>query len=112
MIRKKYEVIKDGMFEGGFEKSRDGMNEALQLVEELAVDYMGEYDCLEIVYTEYDQLDQIVHCEQVQEFEDDSLENDIDESMDGDFDSAMTSAGFGTDEDYGCFEDETYGADL
>jgi hypothetical protein len=32
--------------------------------------------------------------------------------MDGDFDSAMTSAGFGTDEDYGCFEDETYGADL
>ena len=25
-----------------------------------------------------------------------------DESMDGDFDSAMASAGFGTDEDYGC----------
>ena len=73
MIRKKYEVIKDGMLEGGFEKSRDGMNEALQLVEELAVDYMGEYDCLEIVYTEYDELEQIVHCEQVQEFEDDSL---------------------------------------
>ena len=49
MIRKKYEVIKDGILEGGFEKSRDGMNEALQLVEELAVDYMGEYDCLEIL---------------------------------------------------------------
>lgn len=29
-----------------------------------------------------------------------------DESMDGDFDSAMTSAGFGTDEDYGYFGDE------
>lgn len=27
----------------------------------------------------------------------------IHESMDGDFDSAMTSAGFGTDEDYGYF---------
>jgi hypothetical protein len=26
---------------------------------------------------------------------------DGDESMDGDFDSGMTSAGFGTDEDYG-----------
>ena len=26
-----------------------------------------------------------------------------DESMDGDFDSAMTSAGYGTDEDYGCY---------
>lgn len=34
---------------------------------------------------------------------DDFLETDADydESMDGDFDSAMTSAGFGTDEDYG-----------
>ena len=111
-MKKRYEVIKDGMLEGSFEKSRDGMNDALQLVEELAVDYMDEYDCLEIVYTEYDSLDQIVNCEQVQEFQDDSLENDIDESMDGDFDSAMTSAGFGTDEDYGCFSDETYGADF
>jgi hypothetical protein len=27
----------------------------------------------------------------------------FDESMDGDFDSAMTSAGFGTDEDYGYY---------
>ena len=26
-----------------------------------------------------------------------------DDSMDGDFDSAMASAGYGTDEDYGCF---------
>ena len=33
--------------------------------------------------------------------------------MDGDFDSGMTSAGFGTDEDYGYFGgDETYGADF
>ena len=41
-------------------------------------------------------------------------EKDIDESMDGDFDSAMTSAGFGTDEDYGFFggDDETYGAEF
>ena len=28
-----------------------------------------------------------------------------DDSMDGDFDSAMASAGFGTDEDYGIFDD-------
>jgi hypothetical protein len=28
-----------------------------------------------------------------------------DDSMDGDFDSAMASAGFGTDEDYGLFDD-------
>lgn len=35
----------------------------------------------------------------------DEPEDDFDESMDGDFDSAMTSAGFGTDEDYGYFGD-------
>jgi hypothetical protein len=29
-----------------------------------------------------------------------------DESLDGDFDSAMTSAGFGTDEDYGYFGED------
>jgi hypothetical protein len=29
--------------------------------------------------------------------------NTLDDSMDGDFDSAMTSAGYGTDEDYGYF---------
>jgi hypothetical protein len=30
------------------------------------------------------------------------------DSMDGDFDSAMTSAGYGTDEDYGYYGDESY----
>ena len=29
--------------------------------------------------------------------------DDYDDSMDGDFDSAMAAAGFGTDEDYGCY---------
>lgn len=39
---------------------------------------------------------------------DDDLNNDYDDSMDGDFDSAMRDAGFGTDEDYGCFGGEDY----
>lgn len=40
--------------------------------------------------------------------EDDQYEvTDYDDSMDGDFDSAMTSAGWGTDEDYG-FASDTY----
>jgi len=30
------------------------------------------------------------------------------DSMDGDFDSAMASAGYGTDEDYGYYGDESY----
>jgi hypothetical protein len=29
-----------------------------------------------------------------------------DDSMDGDHDSAMTSAGMGTDEDYGCYGED------
>jgi len=32
------------------------------------------------------------------------MDIEFDDSMDGDFDSAMTSAGYGTDEDYGCYE--------
>lgn len=32
---------------------------------------------------------------------------EYDDSMDGDHDSAMTSAGWGTDEDYGCYGDDT-----
>jgi hypothetical protein len=35
-------------------------------------------------------------------------QDSYDDSMDGDFDSAMTSAGFGTDEDYGYYGDESY----
>jgi DNA recombination-dependent growth factor C len=103
---KKYEVLRDGSLEQSFEKCREGMNEALDLVEQLALDWSDDFDLLEIVCTEYDAMGQIVSCEQIQEFEDDSVENDINESMDGDFDSAMTSAGFGTDEDYGYFGDE------
>ena len=105
-MKKVYEVIRDGSLEQSFEKSRDGMNDALELVEQLAVYWMDEYDLLEIVCTEYNALGEIVSCEQVQEFEDDSMENDMNESMDGDFDSAMTSAGLGTDEDYGYYGDE------
>lgn len=32
------------------------------------------------------------------------VDDSYDDSMDGDFDSAMASAGYGTDEDYGCYE--------
>lgn len=33
----------------------------------------------------------------------DEGDTDYDDGMDGDFDSAMTSAGWGTDEDYGYY---------
>jgi len=37
--------------------------------------------------------------------------SDEDDSMDGDHDSAMASAGWGTDEDYGCFGIDGLGPD-
>ena len=37
-----------------------------------------------------------------------AVEVDYDDSMDGDFDSAMASAGYGTDEDYGCYGNDDY----
>ena len=41
--------------------------------------------------------------------EQNEMEDDLyNEDMDGDFDSAMRDAGFGTDEDYGCFGGEDY----
>lgn len=39
---------------------------------------------------------------------DEELDEDFPEDMDGDFDSAMTSAGFGTDEDYGYYGDDNF----
>jgi len=46
--------------------------------------------------------------------EDDSNYDDYNDFMDGDHDSAMTSAGFGTDEDYGYYgeNDFYYGDDF
>ena len=32
--------------------------------------------------------------------------DEYNDSMDGDFDTAMASAGYGTDEDYGCYGDD------
>lgn len=43
-------------------------------------------------------------CEDEEFFEDDFEDEEYDDSMDGDFDSGMASAGFGTDEDYGGYE--------
>jgi hypothetical protein len=40
--------------------------------------------------------------------DDEDFDDSYDDSMDGDFDSAMRDAGFGTDEDYGCFGGEDY----
>lgn len=42
------------------------------------------------------------------EGDDEDMDGEPCDSMDGDFDSAMTSAGFGTDEDYGYYGGDEY----
>ena len=52
-----------------------------------------------------------VECGREDGFEDDEMDSTYDDyyddSMDGDHDSAMESAGWGTDEDYGYYGDDT-----
>lgn len=45
--------------------------------------------------------------EMVEDGADDFWYDDYDDSMDGDHDSAMESCGWGTDEDYGYYGDDT-----
>jgi len=112
-MTKRYEVLENGTCypHNSFEKCREGLKQAYENAEQELADKGHELWQLEIVCSTYDATGKIVSCEVVEEF-DVPNEGYIDESMDGDFDSAMTSAGFGTDEDYGCFGDETYGADF
>lgn len=53
--------------------------------------------------TNYDDHDDFYG--ETMDYSDYNDDRDYDDSMDGDFDSAMTSAGFGTDEDYGYYGD-------
>ena len=103
-IIKKYEILLDCSPFESFEKSRQGLEDAIYRVEELLLDDTPS-EQLQLVYTEEDASGNIVECYDVYEITPLDLRgcDDMDESMDGDFDSAMTSAGFGTDEDYGCF---------
>jgi len=105
---KKYELIENGTCypHNSFEKCREGLEQAYENAEQALEDKGHELWQLEIVCSTYDASGTIVQCEVVEEFD---VPNEgymeMDESMDGDFDSAMTSAGLGTDEDYGCFGD-------
>ena len=68
------------------------MSELAMEIEDL---YVQGYN----VYTIATMLN--IPVEMVDEFVASFMEVSYNESMDGDFDSAMTSAGMGTDEDYG-----------
>ena len=110
-MKKRYELIQNGICLDWFEKNSTGLEQAYQQAEQVLVDHEGSFDelwQLEIQFITYDACGKIVACELVHEFDIPDYGDDMDESMDGDFDSAMASAGFGTDEDYGCFGGEDY----
>lgn len=105
-MKKRYELIQNGICLDWFEKNNTGLEQAYQQAEQVLVDHEGSFDelwQLEIQFITYDACGKIVTCELVHEFDLPDHGDDMDESMDGDFDSAMTSAGFGTDEDYGYY---------
>lgn len=112
-MKENYEILLDCSPFESFEKSRDGLQQAIDRVEELLLDDTPS-EQLQLIYVKQDASGEITECYDVYRVTPlDMRGDDMDESMDGDFDSAMTSAGFGTDEDYGCFgEQETYGADF
>ena len=98
-----YVKDEDGLFRM-FDVSHDGLEDAIEAANELGTDVMR---------------DRVDHTEIVWSF-DDSGESESDEPWDG-FNSdaeadgdALASAGFGTDEDYGCFDsdDDDYGCEF
>ena len=112
-MKENYEILLDCSPFESFEKSRDGLEEAIDRVEELLLDGTPS-EQLQLVYVQQDATGEITEFYDVYEITPLDLRecDDMDESMDGDFDSGMASAGFGTDEDYGYFGDETYGAEF
>jgi hypothetical protein len=82
----------------------DNREKLLQLVEEGLIN--PNYVIMAFVkWCTNDQIGDMCHLNEILLDEDDEEDEDedLDDSMDGDFDSAMASAGYGTDEDYGCY---------
>ena len=106
-----YELIENGTCypHNSFEKCAEGLEQALAGAEQALEEKGWELWQLEIQAVTYDATSTPIACELISEIEVPTHDYDEpDESMDGDFDSAMTSAGFGTDEDYGSFGGDDY----
>jgi len=105
-----YEILLNDNVWIFYPKCRDGLDDAVEEVDTRIADG-DDKDMYRIVYSQYDAEGELVQRYDVVDVdwgEVDETAYDNSESMDGDFDSAMTSAGFGTDEDYGYFGGEDY----
>jgi hypothetical protein len=93
----------DGLFRM-FDVSHDGLEDAIEVANDIGTDVMRERD---------DETELVWSFEKSGSSDDDEPREDNfrdDAEADGD---ALASAGFGTDEDYGCFDsgDEDYGCE-
>jgi len=76
--------------------------------DEMATNYSDyHYDYHDAFYGE-DSADYHPDADHEVESQFDDPDDDFDDSMDGDHESGLASAGWGTDEDYGCFGGDDY----
>lgn len=75
--------------------------------EEFDMDYDSNYDDHDDFYGESADYSDYNDDRDFDDENSGEVDWEYDDSMDGDHDSAMTSAGWGTDEDYGCYGDDT-----
>lgn len=68
MIKKKYEIIEDGITYLSFDKNAEGLDSAYQEVEQIMNDRAEELSSIEIVCTHYNSLGGIEYCELVDEW--------------------------------------------
>jgi len=106
-MKHNYEILINDKVWIFYPKSRDGLESAIAQIDDVLAegDDPAKY---RIVYSQYD-AEGLTQRYDVYDVEWGDVEQngyDQSESMDGDFDSAMTSAGFGTDEDYGYFGED------
>ena len=126
-MQSRYEILINDKVWSFYPKSRDGLLFAIDELE-LAMSEpsppASRDDTFRLVYSVYDadkgaiidpahpipKLLQRYDVYDVEwgDVEQNGCDQSMDESMDGDFDSGMASAGFGTDEDYGCFGDDEF----
>ena len=107
-----YEILIDDKLWVSYPKSRDGLESAIAELDECLRDDLAIPERYRIVYSRYNAIGLYqrydVYDVEWGDIEPNGYLESTDESMDGDFDSGMASAGFGTDEDYGCFGGEDY----
>jgi len=89
-----YVKDEDGLFRM-FDVSHDGLEDAIEVANELGTDVMRERDGETELIWSFEESGS----SDTDEFREDNFRNDAE--ADGD---ALASAGFGTDEDYGCYD--------